>query len=78
MTSKSKKKRKNEENLNVEQFMDYRAILYAEMATDDETWKKTWHLCRCARCKQQMSISQASWDDNYSPIHKVCPNIQGE
>ena len=77
MTTKTQEKHKKE-LINVEQFMDFRAILYADsMKNQDELWKQTWHIVRCAKCHQKMSIAGANWDENYAPIHKVCPT-QGE
>jgi len=74
MTTKTQEKHKKEV-IGIEQFMDFSAILYADsMKNVDERWKETWHICRCARCNKKMSIAGANWDENYSPIHKICPD----
>jgi hypothetical protein len=69
--TRPKKKTKDESDV-----FDNCATMFSTYSENEIRVKKeidSWHICRCYRCKKQISLLECRFDGNENPIHKVCP-----
>lgn len=68
---RSKKKVKDEDDI-----LDKQALMFSSYSVNEIKVEKeidSWMMCRCYRCRKQVSLLEARFDNNENPIHKVCP-----
>lgn len=66
-------------NANVYDLGDASAIAFAGNSKNDalvEKNLKSWHIVKCANCRQAMSLVDADYNDEFAPIHKNCGDVK--
>lgn len=50
----------------------YAYSLKFERYWDEEKFIQTWHMVKCARCGKKLSLFEATYNEKYAAVHKVC------